>query len=216
MSFIVGSGYHYRGPHDEEFFPIWIKNTELYCPSDQVFVVSTTQKAPNYDRQIFCNHNLGHMGELWGKKAGWSGWSGSVALTALMAYNMGKDFIYKESDALWFGDMPAKMYEELGDKQMIFGKKMASHPWMSCSHSIFLIRHSFIIQFLSGYFSLPDDGIMVHEDKFVKLAEKYPQSIGRFSIKCDRERPLPWDAEVWYAQQLTQEELDEAKKRRLI
>jgi hypothetical protein len=27
---------------------------------------------------------------------------------------------------------------------------------------------------------------------------------------------LPWDAEVWYAQQWTQEELDEAKNRGLI
>jgi hypothetical protein len=134
----------------------------------------------------------------------------------MIAYNCGRDFIYKEADCLWFGPVPEQMYQDLGDKGMVFGAKMDAAPWMNCAQSTFLIRHSFILDFLRGYLFLPHDKDMLPEDKFVKLEENHPDKFGRLSFGCDRMRPLPWDAEVWYAQQWTQEELDEAKNRGLL
>jgi hypothetical protein len=108
------------------------------------------------------------------------------------------------------------MYQDLGDKGMVFGAKMDAAPWMACAQSTFLVRHSFILDFLRGYLFRPNDKDMLPEDKFVKLEENSPNNYGRLSFGVDRMRPLPWDSEVWYAQQWTQEELDEAKKRGLI
>ena len=50
----------------------------------------------------------------------------------------------------------------------------------------------------------------------MKLEENDLDSYGRLSFGGDRMRPLPWDTEVWYAQQWTQNELDEAKSRGLL
>jgi hypothetical protein len=57
---------------------------------------------------------------------------------------------------------------------------------------------------------------MLPEDKFVKLEEQSPDIYGRLSFGVDRQRPIPWDDEAWYAQQWTQEELDEARRRGVI
>jgi hypothetical protein len=134
----------------------------------------------------------------------------------MIAYNCGKDFIYKEADCLWFGPVPERMYQDLGDKGMVFGAKMKTAPWMACAQSTFLIKHWFILDFLRGYLFLPSDKDMLPEDKFVKLEENAPDKYTRLSFGVDREKPMPWESEVWYAQQWTQEELDEAKKRGLL
>jgi len=160
---------------------------------------------------------VGHVGDMIKEnREGLCGWSASICALAMIAYNCGKDFIYKEADCLWFGPVPERMYQDCEDKGMVFGAKMKTAPWMNCAQSTFLIRHSFILDFLRGYLFLPHDKDMLPEDKFVKLEENHPDRFGRLSFGVDRMRPLPWDAEVWYAQQWTQEELDEAKKRGLI
>jgi hypothetical protein len=214
MNYVVGSGYHYRSDWDRSFYEIWRANTEKY--THEYHVISTERGVPT-SNQIICNHNVGHVGDLIKEgREGLCGWSASICALAMIAYNCGKDFIYKEADCLWFGPVPERMYQDLGDKGMVFGAKMDAAPWMLCAQSTFLIRHSFILDFLRGYLFLPHDKDMLPEDKFVKLEENHPDRFGRLSFGVDRMRPLPWDAEVWYAQQWTQEELDEAKKRGLI
>lgn len=213
MNYIVGSGYHYRSDWDFDFFEIWKANTKKY--NDDYFVMSTGPSLDN--RFVACRHNIGHVGDLIKEgREGLCGWSASVCALAMIAYNCGKDFIYKEADCLWFGNVPERMYQDLGDKGMVFGAKMDSAPYMACAQSTFLIRHSFILDFLRGYLFLPHDKDMLPEDKFVKLEENSPDRYGRLSFGVDRMRPLPWDAEVWYAQQWNQQELDEAKSRGLI
>ena len=213
MNYIVGSGYHYRSDWDFDFFEIWKTNTKKY--TDDYFVMST---GPSLNKRFIpCNHNIGHVGDLIKEgREGLCGWSASICALAMIAYNCGKDFIYKEADCLWFGPVPERMYQDLGDKGMVFGAKMDAAPYMACAQSTFLIRHSFILDFLRGYLFLPNDKDMLPEDKFVKLEENFPDNYGRLSFGVDRMRPLPWDAEVWYAQQWNQQELDEAKSRGLI
>lgn len=214
MNYIVGSGYHYRSDWDRDFFSIWKSNTEKY--TKDYYIISTTRGVDDKN-EILCNHNIGHVGDLMKEgREGLCGWSASICALAMIAYNCGKDFIYKEADCLWFGPVPERMYQDIGDKGMVFGAKMHSHPYMSCSQSTFLIRHFFILDFLRGYLFLPHDKDMLPEDKFVKLEENSPDRYGRLSFGVDRERPLPWDSEVWYAQQWNQNELDEAKSRGLL
>lgn len=214
MNYIVGSGYHYRSDWDRDFYDIWRANTEKY--TKDYYIISTTHGVEDRN-EILCNHNIGHVGDLIKEgREGLCGWSASVCALAMIAYNCGKDFLMKEQDTLFFGPVVERMYQDLGDRGMVFGAKMDSAPWMACAQSTFLIRHSFILDFLRGYLFLPHDKDMLPEDKFVKLEENSPDRYGRLSFGIDRQRPIPWDAEVWYAQQWTQAELDEAKSRGLI
>jgi hypothetical protein len=214
MNFIIGSGYHYKSEWDRSFYDIWRKNTENY--TRDYHIISTVRGAPATNH-ILCDHNLGHVGDLIREgRGGLCGWSASVCALAMVAYNTGKDFCFKEADCLFFGDVVGQMYRDCGDKGMVFGAKMDAAPWMACAQSAFLIRHWFILDFLRAYLFLPDDKDMLPEDKFVKLEENHPDRLGRLSFGVDRMRPLPWDAPVWYAQQWSQGELDEAKGRGII
>ncbi len=214
MNYIVGSGYHYRSDWDRAIYDIWRDNTEKY--SHNYYIIST-ERGVTCSNQIICYHNVGHVGDLMSQnKEGLCGWSASVCALAMIAYNCGKDLIYKEADCLWFGPVVERMYQDCGDRGMVFGAKMNSHPYMPCSQSTFLIKNNFILDFLRGYLFMPNDKDMMPEEKFARLEGASPDRYGRLSFGVDRMRPLPWDAEVWYAQQWSQEELDEAKSRGLL
>lgn len=213
MNYIVGTGYHYRSDWDFNFFELWKSNTKKY--TDDYFVMSTGPSLDN--RFIACRHNIGHVGDLIKEnKGGLCGWSASVCALAMIAYNCGRDFIYKEADCLWFGDVIGQMYRDCEGKQMVFGKKMQSAPYMACAQSTFLIRHGFILDFLRAYLFLPHDKDMLPEDKFVKLEENHPDLYGRLSFGVDREKPIPYDDSIFYAQQITESEISELRRRGII
>jgi len=214
MNYLIGSGYHHKSDWDAEFFEIWKKNTEKY--TNNYYVVCTNTPA-NSEKILLLNNNLGHVGDcIAEKRDDLCGWSHSIITLAMIAYGMGKDLIFKESDCLFFGDVPQKLYEDIGDKGMVFGPQMTSAPYMPCAQSTFLIKHFCIIGFVRSYLYMKSDRFLLPEDKFVELEKQQPEVYGRFSFGVDRQRPLPWSDEVWYAQQWTREELNEAKERGLI
>lgn len=215
MKYIIGTGYHYKSEWDSKFFEIWKANTEKYTKN--YYCLSTVAPAP-CENNILVNHNLGHVHDLINDdRKGLTGWAASFLALSLIAYNCGADFIYKESDCLWFGDIVNKMYEELGDGQMIIGKGMESHPNMPCSQSTFLIKHSYILPFACLYLSLPrNEKDYLPEYKFYDIYRTNTDKIKMLSFGIDRERPINWDADVWFCQQWTQEELNVAKARKLI
>jgi len=205
-NYIIGTAYHYAKEWDETLFRAWEKNTLKY--TDKFYCVSTVKRngSPN---EILVNHNLGHIGTmLTNQTKGHSGWGAHMITLAMIAYCAGKDFAYKESDCFWHGDVIGQMYRDLGDAKVVFGKKMESEPWMSCSQSTFLVLHDFIPEFVSSYLALPDDIYMLTEDKFVELEFANPKAYARLSFGCDRERPIPFDEPVWYVQQITKDELE--------
>jgi hypothetical protein len=214
MNYVVGSGYHYRSDWDRDFYTIWRNNTEKY--THDYHIISTVRNVPAVNH-ILCNHNVGHVGDLIKEnRDGLCGWSASICALAMIAYNCGRDFIYKEADCLWFGPVPERMYQDLGDKGMVFGAKMKTAPWMACAQSTFLIKHWFILDFLRGYLFLPSDKDMLPEDKFVKLEENAPDKYTRLSFGVDREKPIPYDDSIFYAQQITESEMSELRRRGII
>jgi hypothetical protein len=164
--------------------------------------------------------DLGHIGSHLNKSVGYefTGWSASMCALAMLAYTDCADFIYKEEDCLAFGPWVERLYADLGDKDLVFGRRMTSPPWQLCSQALFLCRHKFIPTMVSEYIALGRDGELGNtgENKFCKIEQKYPKRVGRHSLMCDRERPIPWDDPVWYAQQWKDDELDEARRRNLI
>ena len=218
MSYIIGSGYHCRSDWDSQFSRTWFLQTNRY-DADK-FIVSTTNALPfcsSNIHEILVNNNIGHIGGLIANNTGGiCGWSASVMLLAMVAYNAGKDLVYIEQDVLFKGDIVGQAYRDMGDRAMVFGRKMVSKPFMSCSQSLFIVRHNFLLEFVSRYLALPDDKDMLPEAKFVHLETQTPHKFARLSFGCERERPIPWDDELFYAQQITPSELQEAKDRGVV
>jgi hypothetical protein len=93
---------------------------------------------------------------------------------------------------------------------------MTAAPWMNCAQSLFMVKHHFIPAFVSVYLSLGPDRSHLGEDKFIHVERCYPKLTRKLSFGVDRMRPIPWDDEVFYFQQPTPNELDEAYRRKLI
>jgi len=206
MKYKIGTAYHYATNSDVVLFNNWKNNTKKYA--EDFFCISTV-KSNHYQNEILVGHNLGHIHSLLrDKQKGLSGWSGHMVALAMLSYCAGADFVYKESDCFWYGDVVGQMYRDLNGTKMVFGPEMATEPLMSCAQATFLVLHDFIPKFLSDYLALGDDIDLITEDRFVALAKASPEDYGRLSFGVDRERPIPYDKEVWYAQQVTDEELD--------
>ena len=127
--------------------------------------------------------------------------------------------IYKEEDCLAFGDCEDQLYTDMGDGDMAFGRRMTSEPWMECSQSLFIVRHAFIPQMVSAYLGMGKDGDVnnLGERKFQNLEARFgTHRIRRLTFGVDRERPLPFDAPVWFGQQFTNGEMEALKRRNLI
>lgn len=220
MSYIVGTGY-LDASENQEFFRIWLRNTvrrEPHVESPRKVVVLSTHdfepRSYDYDEEcdiLHCDFNLGHWGEVnSGEKQGeLCGWSASVLALCLIAYNYGTDLVYKESDCLAFGPWLARAYADMGERDMVFGRKMESEPFMPCSQSLFIIRHRFLLGFVSAYLQLPPDKDMNPENKFCELEKCAPEKFARLSFGVDRERPIPFKDEVFYAQRFNAWEMAE-------
>lgn len=208
----------YTSFHGEasEFSEIWERNTLKHA--DKIVCVGTGKCNPYKTATFFSlNHNRGHIGTLLANgTGGLSGWGSHIATLAMLAYSSGEDFIFVEADCLIFGPIIERLYAELGSRQMLFGRQHEGSPWMSCSQSLFLVKQDFIPEFLSKYLSLPPDIELLTEDKFVVLEQCVPDKIGRFSFGYDRVRPVNYEDEVFYMQQIKPHEIEELKKRALI
>jgi hypothetical protein len=222
--FLIGSGYwHPSGGSKKasDFHKIWLYNITKHA-NGPIYTIGVDSCHPEFQHanEVFIPliGNCGHIGDLinGNKERQICGWSASICFLALLAYNNESSFIYVEQDCLWFGDVIGQMYQDMGDRQMVFGRKMESPPWMGCAQSTFLIRHNFIPEFVSRYLALPEDRLMLPESKFTTLEEQTPEKFARLSFGVDRERPIPWESPVWYCQQWTQDELDRARERKLI
>lgn len=218
MKYIIGTGFH-PGEGRVEFYNIWLKN--IYPVMGQgVFVLADSGAwvPPNSSvTRITCIGNLGGCGELLNgtKKHEFNGWMGAVCALAMIAYCDESDFVFVEQDCLAFGPWVQALYDSVaGDYGVTFGKSEG----MPCEQSLFLVRHSYIPAFVSlclgqGPQSKEEN---LGEAIFKRIMGWRPKEWTQFSFGCGRDRPINYDAPVWYAQKLTPVELEELKRRKLI
>lgn len=227
MRYLLGSSYFDGGDERRRAFSkLWHLNqikTDLVNPAPTRTVIIAeggslpTFTGPTSDT-VYLTGDLGHIGaHLNGSKPyEFTGWSASMCALAMMAYIDVADFIYRESDCLAFGPWVHQMYKDLGDGKFIFGPKQTSAPWMSCSQSLFLVKHDFIPAFVRAYLSLGKDASTLGEDKFVKMDQMMPGTARHLTFGYDRMRPIQWEDPVFYMQQCSDADINEARSRGLI
>lgn len=184
----------------------------------EVFILSSGGcQVPDAKGQwITLKGDLGHTHDLSNgrKPYDWCGWSMTIASLALLAYANETDFIHKEQDCLAFGPWVERMYSEIGTHGCIFG----TGTLMPAFQSLFLVKHDFIPEFVRIYLGTGSEKLKENEgeQKFARMKEQYPDLFCHYSFGCDRDRPIPYDAEVFYCQHLNGEELHELRRRDLI
>jgi hypothetical protein len=230
MRYLLGSSFFDGGKNGPEFrrafAPIWSANVAKLTPQPSriVIICEAGSKRPTVGWNTDVIRLTGDCGNcdqiLKGKRPNdYSGWTAGMAALAMLAYVDMADFVYFEEDCLAFGDVIGQAYRDMGDGDMVFGRKMMSAPWMPCSQAFFLVRHRAIPQFVSDYLALGGERSVTNlgEHKHCKIEQKWgSQRARRLTLGCDRERPIPWDAPAFFCQQWTLAELAEAKRRNMI
>jgi hypothetical protein len=165
--------------------------------------------------------DLGNWSDIMHKRKPyeWSGWSASMMALAMLAYVNECDLVYRESDAFLFGECIKRGYADMGSGSIVFGKAHSGPPWMACSQSFFIVRHSWIPTFIKNYLAMGGETSEENlgEKKFVRLYDKFGSGVvKRLSFGVDRQRPIPWHEKTFYFQQPTPAEIQEAKNRGLL
>lgn len=224
--FLIGSSYFDKRQADRpEFLRLWIENTKKLFPNPTrvVIVAEAGSKIPfplpeGYDA-VNLTGDLGHvtMLESGEKPHVHGGWTAHMLSLAMLAYCDEADFIYKESDCLAWGDIEGQMYKDMGEGDIVFGHAHPGPPGMPSSQSLFLVRHSFIPDFVRSYIAYGPDAKNYGETKMCKLRDDFGgHRVKMLSFGADRVRPIEWHRPIQYLQQIYPEELAEMKTRNLI
>lgn len=223
MKYMIGTGF-FNSPHypipAAEFARVWAACVARNArPKPQKIVMVTAAGGnpalPGVET-IVCDGNLGNLaaGTM---KYEWAGWMPPMIATAMLAYNNECDFLYQEQDCLAFGNYVEQLYADMGDGQMVIGGPIAGMG-MPATQSLFLVRHGYIWKFVRDYLNLgPDDnGNNQGERKFHRLKLASSGQIRVMSFGVERDRPIPWDAPTFFAQQWTRDDFATAKAKGLI
>lgn len=227
MKYVIGTGYVANGKTPiptREFFEVWRANTRRWAdpqPQHTIVLVSGEELTLQSDSSMTVvpvGYNHGHIQKLaHGSMLG--GWSAHVIGCAMLAYNFGADFIYKEQDCLAFGPWVQQLYKDAGQAQVVFGQPLKIYPRVTCTNSLFLVKFTYILQFVRDYLSMgPDEnGENMPERKFTRLMVQNPNRYRRMSFGVDRDRPMPIDSKnPWYVQQISAEEYSLIYQKQLL
>lgn len=223
--YLIGSGFIGKGAKFD-FARLWLHNILTHTTSDlsRIVIMSVADSQLPFSchevDEIQLSGDLGHFMDLveGRKNHKFNGWMGSVLALALVAYNDESDFIFVEQDCLCFGPWVEQLYKEIESAGVLFGRKHETAPWMPCSQSLFMVKHSYIPEFVRLILSTDAQNKEgeLGEHKFERMAQEHPDEWKMFSFGYDRERPFNMDDPVFYVQQLTHEEMGQLKERKLI
>lgn len=216
--YLIGSGYHAK-LGSEEFAHLWHANIRQYAqPSEIVVIADSNSEFPRLDgvQSLKLSGNLGGCMDLieGRKKHHFPGGPSAVMALALLAYISESDFVYQEQDCLAFGPWVERIYSQISEHGLICGKQQC---W-GLANCLFMVRHAYIPTFVRLYLETPPEDCvnMLCESKFKRLLDSRPTEWTTFGFGYDRDRPINFDDEVWYAQQFSREEMEELELRGLI
>jgi len=230
----IVTGFSEHLANGVEFLGTWERNTMKYAAPESIYIIGAgmAEKHKKIEqvrklRWINTVRDLGHQGKTeFPAQQRLGGWSAGVLVGALLCYHDRVDMIYKEQDCLVFGPWVKRLYDECGERGMIFGKPNTGDGPGGVSHgglmanSLFLVKWESLVDFVALYsgFSLggsfQSDATVYPEEKFRTIAEHFKLPLT--TMGYDRSRPIGYDDEAFYAQQLTADEMVELLKRGLI
>jgi len=228
--YVIVSGYYaddkkttqFSMPKEQFWNCFGTKTLLAFSRPEKIYVVNVSRKKPAKTYQaidwIDIGENLGHVNDFMAinDTRTLSGYTLSVLLGLLLAYNNKADFIYKEQDCLAFGNWVDELYKEAdrAGKKMLLGK---GHIEGFIEQSLFICRHDFLTEFIHQYLAFnKGDYPLLPEQKFLQIMEKFPSEIGLMEIGYGRVRPADFSDNIFYIQQPDDADLVELRKRRMI
>lgn len=217
---LIGTGFYSNAEEYEEklrFLDLWLSNTK-----DHDIVIIDNSVRPlvvDHDRVrvVRLNNNKGHVDQFKGAfRPQILGMSICWITSAMIAYAEDRDFIYKEQDTLCFGPWVQELYRR-GE----FYKLMAQMGYALCTPArveccLFWVDYDFIIEMIAKYLEISDgDGKLTPEEKFDHVSQ-LERRIAPISFGVGRDRPIPWDDPIWYAQRFKSEEMDALRARKMV
>lgn len=223
--YIIGSGFFDRGRDGgaDRLYKIWWKNKIKYAKPFKIHIIAQAGHFPSRTTQrdypadwLFIDGDLGHIHDInSGRKPyDWCAYTVALATLCHIAYMEECDLMFCEQDCLAFGPWPEKIYDECGDAKVCYG----TGKLMPCFQSLMLIKHDYLPTFASTYMPRGSERDKANEGevRMHRLAQEFPQDYKAFSFGYDRDRPFNVQDPVWYAQQISQEELTTIKEAGLL
>jgi hypothetical protein len=135
----------------------------------------------------------------------------SMLVAAAYALANDMDLCYIEQDCLVYGlDKAVKMAQEQCGMWYGFGENSSYKPGWA-ANSFLYVSNGYLLPFLERMHRIKNwpDGVNKLEQAFHEvMVWSSGINFKYWPFGCDRLRPIPWDQEIFYAQQLNDEELD--------
>jgi hypothetical protein len=142
-------------------------------------------------------------------------WAASNITAAAYAYANDMDYLFVEQDCLVVGlDKAVTLAREKGGIWYGYGDN-ASYRKGWAENCLIYVDNALLLAFIRAMHAIKDtqDGEPFLERRFHEELSKCEGHIHYWPFGCGRLRPIPWNEEVFYAQHLTDEELDKFKER---
>ena len=209
MKYTLGTGFHDHGGQEcyRNEARRWFVNTRRFTNPVQTVVVSQGASIwPNEAREgvevLSLNGDVGYVQDLIQRRKPhhFNGGECAIMTLALIAYTNETDLLFQEQDCLAFGPFVERMYSDLGSGGIVHGPEMRQHRGF-IGFSLFLIRHSFIPEFVRYYLGTESGASEVSlETKILRMDNSDPSNWKPLSFGYDRERPINFDDPVFYFQ----------------
>jgi len=142
-------------------------------------------------------------------------WAASNIVAAAYAYANDMDYLFVEQDCLVVGlDKAVTMAREKGGIWYGYGSNASYRPCWA-ENCLIYVDNAYLLAFIRAMHAIKDtpDGKPFLEQRFHEELSRCEGHIHFWPFGCGRLRPIPWEEEIFYAQHLTDEELDKFKER---
>lgn len=217
---LIGTGFYATAENYENqlrFLDIWLANT----PKHNIVIIDNSVRPLVVDdprvRIVRLNSNKGHVDQHKGEfRPQLLGVSICWIIGAMMAYNDDCDYVYKEQDTLCFGPWMEELYKRADFYKLVvqMGYALSTPARVECC--LFWVDYDYIIEFICKYTEISEgDGKITPEEKFDHIS-RLERRIAPISFGVGRDRPLPFDAPIWFGQRFSKEEMNIMRERKLI
>ena len=193
----------------------WYRAIRKYINEPIIHLYSSKCEKPAYPHMLFASFS-----QIWSHSPAKElpyrhDWAASNITAAAYAYANDMDYLFVEQDCLVVGlDKAVDMAREKGGTWYGFGPNASYRPGWA-ENCLIYVDNALLLAFIRAMHAIKDtpDGKPFLEQRFHEELSRCDGHIHFWPFGCGRLRPIPWEEEIFYAQHLTDEELDKFKER---